>query len=111
MAKPFTVAIASCAEYQRLLEASQKALDRWNTTRVDVSQTRSISQEHGNELLLFAGELCSSIRRIVEPLTALLELPTDIKNARIELTRRLPPLVGCSIPKPFRHIDRIIDSK
>jgi hypothetical protein len=77
MAKPFTVAIASCAEYQRLLEASQKALDRWNTTRVDVSQTRSISQEDGNELLLLQANYarayaalwnhsrhCSSCRRI-----------------------------------------------
>jgi phage baseplate assembly protein W len=51
MAKQFSVEMAVCGEYLRLLEESRKALEMWNTLRVEVSQARLASKEDGDELL------------------------------------------------------------
>jgi len=51
MARHFSLEIASCREYQRLLEESQRALDIWNALRVEVSEACSVSKEDGDELL------------------------------------------------------------
>jgi len=51
MARQFSLEIARCSEYQRLLEESQRALDIWNALRVEVSGACSVSKEDGDELL------------------------------------------------------------
>ena len=40
-----------CAGYQRLLEDCQRALEIWNEHRAEISQSRVIGKEAGNELL------------------------------------------------------------
>jgi hypothetical protein len=51
MKKQLSVEIAVCAEYQRLLEEAQSALEIWNTRKAKVNQARLTSKEDGDELL------------------------------------------------------------
>jgi hypothetical protein len=40
-----------CSEYQTLLEQCQKALEIWNGRRAEISQSRLVGKEAGDQLL------------------------------------------------------------
>jgi hypothetical protein len=46
-----TIHTTVCAGYQRLLEECQSALEIWNELRAEISQSRLIGKEAGDELL------------------------------------------------------------
>ena len=51
MNKQFPIKTTVCSKYQRLLEDSQSALEIWNEHRAEISQSRLIGKEAGDELL------------------------------------------------------------
>jgi uncharacterized Fe-S radical SAM superfamily protein PflX len=51
MNKQLSVNATVCSEYQRLLEESRRALEIWNEHRAEISQSRLIEKEAGDELL------------------------------------------------------------
>jgi hypothetical protein len=51
MNKPLCIKTTVCSEYQRLLEESQSTLEFWNERRAEISESRLIKKEEGDELL------------------------------------------------------------
>ena len=51
MNKPLCIKTAVCSEYQRLLEECQSALEIWDELRAEVSASRLIGKEAGDEPL------------------------------------------------------------
>jgi hypothetical protein len=51
MNKEPSIKTALCGEYQRLLEGCQCTLEIWNERRAEVSISRRIKKEEGDELL------------------------------------------------------------
>jgi hypothetical protein len=51
MNKEPSIKTALCGEYQRLLEECQCALEIWNQRRAEISHSRFIKKEEGDELL------------------------------------------------------------
>jgi hypothetical protein len=51
MNKEPSIKTALCGEYQRLLEECQCHLEIWNQRRAEISSSRVIKKEEGNELL------------------------------------------------------------
>jgi len=51
MSKQLSVKAMVCAEYQRLLEECQSALEIWNEHRAEICRSRLTGKEAGDELL------------------------------------------------------------
>ena len=51
MNKHHSVITTACSEYQRLLEASQRALEIWNEQRAENCRSRVTGKETGDKLL------------------------------------------------------------
>lgn len=51
MSKQLSIKTTVCSKYQRLLEECQSALEIWNKRRGEISQSRLIKKEEGDELL------------------------------------------------------------
>jgi hypothetical protein len=51
MNKPLCIKTTVCSEYQRLLEECQSTLEFWNGRRGEISESRPIKKEEGDELL------------------------------------------------------------
>jgi hypothetical protein len=51
MSKQLSIKTTVCTDYQRLLEECQSALETWNKRRAEISQTRLIKADEGDELL------------------------------------------------------------
>jgi hypothetical protein len=51
MNKEPSIKMALCGEYQRLLEECQCSLEIWNQRRAEISNSRVIKREEGDELL------------------------------------------------------------
>jgi len=51
MNKPLCINTTICSEYQRLLERCQCALEIWDDHRAEVSNSRLVGREAGDELL------------------------------------------------------------
>ena len=51
MNKPLCINTAVCNQYQRLLEDCESALEIWDEHRAEVSESRWIGREAGDELL------------------------------------------------------------
>jgi hypothetical protein len=51
MNKEPSIKTALCGEYLRLLEECQRTLEIWNNRRAEISRSRLIKEEEGDELL------------------------------------------------------------
>ena len=51
MSKPLSINTTICSEYQKLLEECQSALEIWDDHRAEVSNSRLVGREAGDELL------------------------------------------------------------
>jgi len=51
MNKQLSISTTICSEYQALLEESQRALETWNDLRAEVTSSRLVGKEAGDELL------------------------------------------------------------
>jgi len=51
MSKPLCINTTVCSEYQKLLEECQSALGIWDDHRAEVSNSRLVGREAGDELL------------------------------------------------------------
>ena len=51
MSQQLSIKTALCGEYQRLLEECRCALEVWNERRSEISHSRLIKMEEGDELL------------------------------------------------------------
>jgi hypothetical protein len=51
MSNQLGIKVMVCEDYQKLLEESQRALETWNDLRAEVTSSRVVGREAGDELL------------------------------------------------------------